>query len=42
MACFMERSKYNGSKSVIGQTKDVANSVIDSKLAQEQIYEMKQ
>ena len=34
--------KRFGSKSVIGQTKDVANSVIDSKLAQEQMYEMKQ
>ena len=36
------QQKRFGSKSVIGQTKDVANSVIDSKLAQEQMYEMKQ
>ena len=35
------QQKRFGSKSVIGQTKDVANSVIDSKLAQEQMYEMK-
>ena len=36
------QQKRFGSKSIIGQTKDVANSVIDSKLAQEQMYEMKQ
>mgnify|MGYP003115812226 FL=1 len=36
------QQKRFGNKSVIGQTKDVANSVIDSKLAQEQMYEMKQ
>ena len=36
------QQKRFGSKSVIGQTKDVANSVIDSKLAQEQMYEIKQ
>ena len=36
------QQKRFGSKSVIGQTKDVANSVIDAKLAQEQMYEMKQ
>ena len=36
------QQKSFGSKSVIGQTKDVANSIIDSKLAQEQMYEMKQ
>ena len=35
------QQKRFGNKSVIGQTKDVANSVIDSKLAQEQMYEMK-
>ena len=35
------QQKRFGSKSVIGQTKDVANSVIDAKLAQEQMYEMK-
>ena len=34
------QQKRFGNKSVIGQTKDVANSVIDSKLAQEQMYEM--
>ena len=35
------QQKRFGSKSIIGQTKDVANSVIDAKLAQEQMYEMK-
>ncbi len=35
------QQKRFSNKSVIGQTKDVANSVIDSKLAQEQMYEMK-
>ena len=35
------QQKRFDSKSVIGQTKDVANSVIDAKLAQEQMYEMK-
>ena len=29
-----------GGKSVLGQTKDVAHSVIDAKLAQEQMEEM--
>ena len=36
------QQKRFGNKSIIGQTKDVANSVIDAKLAQEQMYEMKQ
>ena len=35
------QQKRFGNKSIIGQTKDVANSVIDAKLAQEQMYEMK-
>ena len=35
------QQKRFGSKSIIGQTKDVASSVIDAKLAQEQMYEMK-
>ena len=36
------QQKRFGNKSIIGQTKDAANSVIDAKLAQEQMYEMKQ
>ena len=35
------QQKRFGNKSIIGQTKDAANSVIDAKLAQEQMYEMK-
>ena len=35
------QQKRFSNKSIIGQTKDVANSVIDAKLAQEQMYEMK-
>lgn len=35
------QQKRYGNKSIIGQTKDAASTVIDAKLAQEQMYEMK-
>ena len=35
------QQKRYGNKSIIGQTKDAASTVIDAKLAQEQMYGMK-